>query len=281
MRSRAARGLLYLACSVAVWAAESRADGIPTPESHLGFRPGADFRLADWKTVVDYFRKVDSASERVELRELGKTTEERPYLVAIISRPETLARQPFYQRLQHRLSDPRFPLEKSESDDPVRDSKTVVVITCSIHSNETASTLMAMELLHDLASKDDPNTLEILDRTILLLVPSANPDGIDKVARWYEQSKGHAWEGSGMPELYHRYAGHDTNRDWFMLNLQETRLLTTLLYKEWFPTVLYDVHQMSSRGPRLFVPPFYDPVNPNIDPRIRSQSSRSALPSSS
>ena len=122
------------------------------------------------------------------------------------------------------------------------------MITCSIHSTETASTLMAMELLHELATGDDPATREILDKTILLLVPSANPDGVDKVARWYERSKGHPWEGSGMPELYHKYAGHDTNRDWFMLNLKETQLLTRLLYTEWFPTILYDVHQMGPRG---------------------------------
>ncbi len=82
---------------------------------------------------------------------------------------------------------------------------------------------------------NDPATREILDKTIVILVPSANPDGVDKVAHWYERSKDKPWEGTGMPELYHHYAGHDTNRDWFMLNLKETQLLTRLLYKEWFP----------------------------------------------
>jgi hypothetical protein len=127
---------------------------------------------------------------------------------------------------------------------------------------------MAMELLDELAIGNDDRTREILDRTILILIPSANPDGVAKVARWYEQTKGHPWEGSGMVELYHKYAGHDTNRDWFMLNLKETRLLSRLLYKEWFPTLLYDVHQMGSRGARMFVPPFHDPINPNLDPRL-------------
>jgi hypothetical protein len=241
---------------------------IPTPEAHLGYRPGADFRLVDWPTVTDYFRKVDRASDRVEVRELGTTTEGRPYLVAVVSTPEAVANQAHYRRLQQRLSDPRVVSAADDPADPVGAGKSVVVITCSIHSSETASTFMAMELLHELAAKDDPATLEILEKTIVLLVPSANPDGVDKVARWYERSKGHPWEGSGMPELYHHYAGHDTNRDWFMLNLKETRLLTRLLYRDWFPTILYDVHQMGSRGPRLFVPPFHDPVNPNLDPRI-------------
>lgn len=243
----------------------SAAAEVPSPESHLGFRPGTDFRLADWATVVDYFRKVDRASDRVAVRELGATTEGRPYVVAAVSDPETVANLGRYQRLQHRLSDPRL---DTADDDPVAPSKAVVVITCSIHSSEIASTLMALELLHELATKDDPVTREVLSKTILLLVPSANPDGVDKVTTWYERTKGHPWEGSGMPELYHKYAGHDTNRDWFMLNLKETQLLTRMLYREWFPTLLYDIHQMGSRGPRLFVPPFHDPINPNIDPRV-------------
>ncbi len=240
---------------------------VPSPESHLGYRPGADFHLAHWQTVVDYFRKVDDTSDRVSVRELGKTTEGRPFVVAIVSSPDTIDDLPRFQDLQRRLADPR--LEDGKVDDnPVGTSKAVVLITCSIHSTETASTLMAMELLHGLATGDDPGTREILDRTILLLVPSVNPDGVETVADWYERSLGHPWEGGGMPTLYHTYAGHDTNRDWFMLNLQETRLLTRLLYKEWFPTLTYDVHQMGGRGARLFVPPFYDPINPNLDPRL-------------
>ncbi|WP_406700787.1 M14 metallopeptidase family protein [Singulisphaera sp. Ch08] len=239
---------------------------VPTPEAHLGYRPGADYHLAAWPSVVDYFQKVDEASERVLVRKLGETTEGRPYVVAVVSSPETIKDLPKYQQLQRQLSHPG--LTTTETLDPVAESKPVVVITCSIHSVETASTLMAMELLHELASKDDPATRAILDSTILLLVPSANPDGVDKVAHWYERSKGHSWEGNGLPELYHKYAGHDTNRDWFMLNLKETQLLTHLLYKEWLPTILYDVHQMGSRGARLFVPPFFDPINPNLDPRI-------------
>ena len=257
--------LLFITLVTAVHAPHAAAADIPSPESHLGYRPGADFRLAEWATVADYFRKVDRASDRVAVRELGRTTEGRPYIVAAVSEPETIADLGRYQRLQRRLADPRL---DAAGDDPVAPSKAVVLITCSIHSNEPASTFMALELLHELATRDDPDTREILRNTILLLVPSANPDGIDKVAAWYERSKGHPWEGSGMPELYHKYAGHDTNRDWFMLNLQETRLLTRLLYREWCPTMLYDVHQMSARGPRLFVPPFHDPINPNIDPRV-------------
>ena len=238
---------------------------VPSPTAHLGYRPGADDHLVAWPSVVDYFQRVDAASERVATFELGKTTEGRPYIVAVVSAPETIADLDGAKKVQHAVADPRI---KLDGVDPVARGKTVVLVTCSIHSNETASTFMAMELLHDLATGVDAATREVLANTILLLVPSANPDGVDKVASWYERTRGKPWEGSGMPELYHKYAGHDTNRDWFMLNLAETKLLTHLLYKEWFPTLTYDVHQMGPRGARLFVPPFYDPINPNLDPRV-------------
>ncbi|RUL89551.1 M14 family metallopeptidase [Tautonia sociabilis] len=241
---------------------------VPQPEQVLGFRPGEDFRLAPWERVVNYFEAVDAASGRVAVRELGSTTQGRPFLVAAISSEDTIADLGRYQDLQRRLSlpDPELPSEEAEA--LVERSKTTVLITCSIHSSETASTLMACALLHELATGDDPETRAILENTIVLLVPSVNPDGVDIVHDWYERSKGTPWEGSGMPRLYHPYAGHDTNRDWFMLNLVETRHLTRLLYTEWFPTITWDVHQMGSTGPRLFVPPFHDPVNPNLDPRI-------------
>jgi hypothetical protein len=246
----------------------ARAQGVPSPRDHLGYQPGDDSHLAEWSTVLDYFDKVDRASDRVTVRTLGKTTEGRPYVVAAVSSPETIGQLDRYRGLQRRLSRPEAREEARDLESWLAASKPVVVITCSIHSNETASTLMALGLLHELATGDDPPTREILAQTILLLVPSANPDGVDKVARWYERTRGRPWEGGGMPELYHVYAGHDTNRDWFMLNLRETQLLTRLLYREWFPTILYDVHQMGSKGARIFVPPFYEPLNPNLDPRV-------------
>ncbi len=244
----------------------SNAADVPTPESHLGFRPGADYRLAQWVQVVDYFGKVAAGSDRVQVRELGKTTGGRPYLAAFVSSAANIKNFDKIQATQRTLGQPTTPQLDANLQRVVADSKTVVLITCSIHANETASTLMSMELLHRLATGTDPETLEILDNTVLILVPSANPDGVDIVADWYERTKGKPWEGDGLPWLYHIYAGHDTNRDWFMLNLKETQLLTKLLYHEWFPTMAYDVHQMGSRGARMFVPPFFDPINPNLDP---------------
>jgi hypothetical protein len=231
----------------------------PTPAP-----PPADYSLVKWDQVVTFFKAADRESERVVVRELGKTTEGRPYLAAFISSAATIRDLDRYQAMQKRIA----LADGEDAQDLIPKSKAVVLITCSIHSTETASTFMAMKLLYELAHGDDAETQEILDNTIVILVPSANPDGVDIVADWYDRTKGKPWEGDGLPRLYHKYAGHDTNRDWFMLNLKETQLLTHLLYKEWFPTLAYDVHQMGSRGARMFVPPFYDPINPNLDARI-------------
>lgn len=239
---------------------------LPTPEAAIGFKMGADFHLITWPQVLEYCRAIDKGSDRVAIEELGASTEGRPFFVVVVSNEATIKDLPTYKRIQRDLSHPL--------DDPSRHvataaaGKPVVLITCSIHSSETASTHMALELLHDLAVGNDPETREVLDNTILLLVPSVNPDGVDKVAEWYERTKGKPWEGGGMPWLYHKYAGHDTNRDWFMLNLKETQLLTRLLYQDWYPTITYDVHQMGGKGARMFVPPFHDPINPNLDGRI-------------
>ena len=130
---------------------------------------------------------------------------------------------------------------------------------------------MSMQLAYNLASANDEDTLSILRNVILILIPSPNPDGVDIVANWYRKTLGTPDEGREPPELYHHYAGHDDNRDWFMLNLKETKSVTRLLWKEWFPEIVYDIHQQGSNGSRFFVPPFYDPPNPRIAPLLLRQ----------
>jgi len=129
-----------------------------------------------------------------------------------------------------------------------------------------ASSQMGMSLAYRLAT--DPTLRRLLDSVVVLVIPSMNPDGLDTVVSWYRRYKGTRYEGGPLPWLYHKYVGHDNNRDWFMLTQVETRLVTRMLYKEWFPEIVYDVHQMGANGVRLFVPPFQDPVNPNLDPAL-------------
>ena len=246
----------------------ARAQSIPSPKAFLGHRVGEDYKLARWEKVHAYFRAVAEASSRVNLREIGASTNGRPMIYAEISAAETIAEIPLHRRNQKRLADPRTILSDVQAEQLASDSKVVVLINCGLHASEVAASQMSMELLHDLATDRSDRVREILDRTITLLVPCANPDGLDIVAEWYDSTIGKPWEGSGLPFLYHHYAGHDNNRDWFMLNLDETRHLTEVKYKDWYPTVVYDVHQMGNRGARFFVPPFHDPKNANVPPLI-------------
>ncbi|MET0625273.1 MAG: M14 metallopeptidase family protein [Pyrinomonadaceae bacterium] len=241
---------------------------VPSPRDILGFNPGDDRKVAGWKQITDYFSLLGSASQRVEVRTVGTSTLGRPLIAAFISSPENIRELDKYREIQRRLADPRLVRDEAERDRLVREGKTVVVISCSIHSTEIVASQMSMQLAYELAAARDAETTEILDNTILILLPSPNPDGIDIVADWYRRSLGKPWEGSEPPELYHHYSGHDDNRDWFMLNLRETRAVTRLLWKEWFPQLVYDVHQQGATGSRFFVPPFYDPPNPHIAPLL-------------
>src|SRR5213594_3086106 len=247
------------------------AASIPSPRSALGFSPGDDLTIADWNQITAYFRRLDQASDRVQLQTIGTSTLGRTMIAAFISAPENIRNLEKYKTIQAKLADPRKVLSEAERDQLIRDGKTVVVISCSIHSTEIVASQMSMQLAYNLANAGDDDTLAILRNTILILIPSPNPDGIDIVANHYRKTLGTASEGRELPELYHHYAGHDDNRDWFMLDLKETKNLTRLLWKEWFPEIVYDVHQQGSNGSRFFVPPFYDPPNPHIAPVLLRQ----------
>jgi hypothetical protein len=240
----------------------------PSPASLLGFKPGDDRTIADWGQIVKYFTRLDAASERVQVRTLGQTTGGRPLVVAFISAPENIRNLAKFQDIQRRLADPRLAPGEAARDVLAQTGKTVVAISCSIHSTEIVASQMSMQLAYELASAEDAATREILQNTILLLIPAANPDGVDIIANWYRKTLGTPYEGTEPPELYHHYAGHDNNRDWFMLNLRETQLITRLFWREWFPQIVYDVHQQGAMGSRFFVPPFFDPPNPHIPPLL-------------
>ncbi|HEV8134057.1 MAG TPA: M14 family metallopeptidase [Pyrinomonadaceae bacterium] len=249
----------------------TRVAAVPSPKSILGFEPGDDRTLADWTQITNYFNLLDKSSDRVLVKVLGQSTLKRPLIVAFISARENILALDKYKDIQQQLADPRTVTTTIQRDRLIATGKTVVAISCSIHSTEIVASQMSMQLAYELATAQDPETKEILQNTILLLIPSPNPDGVDIVANWYRKSLGTPYEGREPPELYHHYAGHDDNRDWFMLNLKETKVITKLLWREWFPEIVYDVHQQGSNGSRFFIPPFFDPPNPNIDPLLLRQ----------
>jgi len=237
---------------------------VPTPRSHFGHEIGVDRELLDWDKVVSYFRALEKTSDRIRVEELGKTAEGRPFIAVTIAEPETLRDLERYRDIQRRLADPRITSE-TEGEELIAQGKTVVLITCSIHSTEAASTHTAVEFAYRLLTEDKPRFRTILHNTILLLVPSLNPDGVDIVTRWYRRTLDTAYEGTSPPELYNRYVGHDNNRDWYMFTQPETRLTVAKLHNRWHPQIVYDVHQQSPYASRIFVPPWLDPIDPNVD----------------
>ncbi len=208
-------GLLFLSASAYAQ--------LPTPESHFGHPIGVDRKLLDWDRVVSYYQALAKSSDKIRVEELGKTAEGRPFIAATIGAAATLRNLEHYREIQSKLADPRrtTPVEAAKL---ILEGKTVVLITCSIHATEVASTHSAIQFVYNLLTQDTPKFRAILDNLIIVLVPSQNPDGLDIVTRWYRKTLGTPYEGTSPPELYHKYVGHDNNRDWYIFSQPETRL---------------------------------------------------------
>lgn len=248
---------------------------VPAPEDVLGFRPGDDRRLASWASTVEYFKRLAAASNRVRFEEIGRTTMDAPFVLATISAPENLARLEEYKKIQAQLADPRTigaPQNGVAADRKAREliarGKTIVLITCGVHSTEVGSYLSSMLIAHRLASSNDADVLNILRNTIVLLVPSLNPDGVDIVKNWYDKTLGTPFEGTDPPVLYNKYTGHDDNRDWYAFTQKETQLVVDKIHNVWHPQIVNDIHQQGTYGARLFLPPYLAPVEPNVPKQI-------------
>jgi hypothetical protein len=255
--------LLLLAISVAVSVKAQK--HIISPEEAFGFKPGTDRKLADWTELTAYFKKLSRESDRVRYDEVGKTTEGRPFITVTISAPENLAHLARYQEIQRKLADPRT-TSSEEAKQLIAEGKTVLVVTCNIHSTEIASSQSATEFAYQLATGDTLRIRSILHNVIIVLVPSLNPDGQQLVVDWYKKYLGTPYEGSSPVVLWHHYVGHDDNRDWSSFTQVETRLAVEKIINPWHPQILYDIHQMGSYGPRIYLPPWVDPIDPNVDP---------------
>jgi hypothetical protein len=253
--------LLVIFCAATAHAA------IQSPSQFLGINVGADRVLADYKQIASYFRALAASSPRVQVENLGKTTLGEDEILAVISSEANMRNLDAIRETARKLADPRG-LSDAQIDQLARNGKAIVLVTCNIHSSEIASSQMAMEWAYDLARATDAETKRRLDNVVLLLAPSINPDGETMITDYYRKYVGTKYEGGRLPWLYHYYVGHDDNRDWFMLTQVETKNLTRAVYHEWYPQVFVDEHQMGTTGPRMFIPPFADPVDPDVHPLI-------------
>jgi Zinc carboxypeptidase len=242
---------------------------VPTPESHFGHPIGVDRVLLDWDQVVSYFYKLQKSSPSIKVEEIGKTAENRPFIAATISSPENLKNLDKYLEIQRRLADPRR-TTPAEAEKLIPQAKNIILITCSIHATEVASTHTAVEFAYKLLTDQSPKFQAIRQNTIVVLMPSINPDGVDIVTRWYRKTLNTPFEGTSPPEPYQHYVGHDNNRDWYTFSQPETRNVIHV-YNKYLPEILYDVHQQGANASRIFVPPWLDPIEPNIDPIIAQE----------
>jgi hypothetical protein len=240
---------------------------VTSPEAFFGHQLGADRKIARWDKIIDYFGQLARESDRIIVEELGKSTEGHPFLLVTISSPANLANLGRLREISARLADPAG-LSCAEVDALCKEGKAVIVQSMSLHASEIGGTQMAPELAYDLLRRDDEETRAILDNVVFLMVPCFNPDGQHMVTDWYNQTLGTDHEGSTMPWLYHKYCGHDNNRDAFYLNLPESAYLAKLMFREWYPQAYQDHHHMGSYGARLYVAPYCDPIHPNGDPLI-------------
>lgn len=261
------RGVAAVAAAVALtWTIPLQA--APGPGEYLGMAVGSDRVLVSASEMERYLNALAQASDRVALVEMGTTVAGRTMLAAAVSAPEHIARLDDLRRGWAKVADPRGTVDGITPTIPL-DLPTLALITAGIHSTEVAGTPAALLFAHQLAAAapDSPES-EWLRHTVVLIVPSLNPDGQEAVVAWYRRWLGTPHEGSGIPFLYHPYAGHDNNRDFVFLTLPESRALNRLVSLDWRPQLFLDLHQMGSQGPRQFVPPFADPIAPRVHPLI-------------
>jgi hypothetical protein len=248
-------------------AATSTIRQIPTPEQFFGFRMGEDRKLARWDRLVEYYELLGRESDRVRVVNMGPSTMGNPFLVLFVSSPANLANLDELQRVNARLSDPRG-ATAAELEQLVARGKAVIVQSFGLHSSEVAASQTAAELMYDMVTRDDEEMQRILDNTIAIMIPCFNPDGQVMITDWYNETVGTEFEGSGLPFLYHKYIGHDNNRDAFMQNTVESQYGGRLLFREWIPQAYIDHHQMGAWGARIYVPPYAEPIRPSGDPLV-------------
>lgn len=237
---------------------------ILTPADHFGFQPGTDRMLFDYEELISYLQKLEATSPRLKLVEIGRSALGKPLFIAFLSSEENIRRLDRLKEINRKLAlEPN--LSESERAALLAEGKVFVMSTLSMHSEEIGPAQAAPLIAYQLTTTQETQLLKYLDDTVLMMIPTHNPDGMDMVVQHYRKYKGTKYEGSSLPGVYHKYVGHDNNRDYVTLSQEETRAISRIYSLDWFPQVMVDKHQMGITDPRYFVPPVHDPISENID----------------
>ncbi|MDZ7317945.1 MAG: M14 family metallopeptidase [candidate division KSB1 bacterium] len=259
--------LVLFWCSYSSPSLSQVASEIPTPEQHFGFKPGTDRMLFNYEELISYLQKLDAASPRLKMMEIGHSPLGRTMYVALFSSEENISRIDRLKEINRQLAlNPD--LSETERNQMFAEGRVFLLATLSMHSDEVGPTQSAPLIAHQLVTTTDPGILAWLQNVVYMMVPNHNPDGMDLVVQNYRQYKGTKYEGCSLPGVYHKYIGHDNNRDFVTLTQEDTRAISRIYSLEWFPQVMIEKHQMGSTGVRYFVPPSHDPIAENVDAGI-------------
>ena len=248
---RRATLLTAVLSATAVGAQTPPAGKITTPKEFFGFNIGDDWKLANYDQFQEYWKKIDAESDRMRVEEIGKTAEGRPQLMAIVTSPENFKKLDRFKEIAKKLA-----LAEGLTDDEARalarEGKAVVWIDGGLHATEVLGAHQLIETSYQLVSRNDPETLRILNDDIMLLV-HVNPDGMQLVSNWYMKDADTLKRNMNIPRLYQKYIGHDDNRDFYILNQPESQNIARIQYFEWFPQIVYNHHQTGPAGTVVFI----------------------------
>jgi hypothetical protein len=240
---------------------------IPTPESHFGFKPGTDRMLFNYQSLIDYFSKLDEISDRFKMIEIGQSPMGKKMHAVFISSEKNIKNLEKLREINRELAlNPN--LSSSILQKYIDEGKVFILSTLSMHASEVAPAQAIPSFAYEALTTSDVGKQKWFDDVVYMFVPSHNPDGMDLVVNYYNKTKGTKYEGSNLPEVYHKYVGHDNNRDFVTLTQSDNQAVARLYNRTWFPQVMCEKHQMGSTGPRYFVPPMHDPIAENIDEKI-------------
>jgi hypothetical protein len=238
-----------------------------TPSEYFGFEPGSDRNLFSYEELIGYLQDLDAVSDRLEMVEIGKSPQGRTMYIAFLSAAKNIERLDELKEINLRLAlDPGIP--DGEKQDMIAKGKVFVLGTLSMHSGEVGPSQSAPLIAWDFATTEDPLKLKWMEDAVYMMVPCHNPDGMNMVVENYLEFKGSKYEGSSLPGVYHKYVGHDNNRDFVTLSQEDTKAIAGIYNLEWFPQVMVEKHQMMTTGTRYFVPPNHDPIAENVDAEL-------------
>ncbi len=237
------------------------------PAAYFGFTPGDDRKLINYEELTDYMKLLDSNSGKVAMEQIGQSEMGKPMYLVFISSEENIRNLSRLKEINRELA-LNYQLTGAEQDKLVEEGKVFFLFTLSMHSTEVGPSQSAPLIAWELITSGEPRIKKIMENTVYMMVPSHNPDGMNMIVEHYRKNLGTKWEGSSMPGVYHKYVGHNINRDFITLSQSENKAIARIYSTEWYPQVMVERHQMGSTGPRYFVSPPHDPIAENIQPGI-------------